>query len=108
MDYPAIRLTPGKQDLSKAGTQEGKTIPLLHEARPNEGGAWIIREKEKRELANRVIAERMGCPRCGLRRCVEGYGVEGNKVPVLRSQEDTRPRDIGTGTRECDSGKKGA
>ena len=70
--------------------------------------AWIIREKEKRELANRVIAERMGCPRCGLRRCVEGYGVEGNKVPVLRSQEDTRPRDIGTGTRECDSGKKGA
>ena len=50
--------------------------------------AWIIREKEKRELANRVIAERMGCSRCELRRCVEGYGVEGNKVPVLRSQED--------------------
>jgi len=69
--------------------------------------AWIIREKEKRELANRVIAERMGCPRCGLRRCVEGYGVEGNKVPVLRSQEDTRPRDIGTGTRECNPAKKG-
>src|SRR6266705_3282367 len=105
--YPAISIPPSKQDYSKVGMEQRKTIPRLHEARPGEGG--LDHQEEGETSTHQPCYRRQdgGVPGMGEEAVeeVQGRGEQGTRA--TEPGEETRPRDIGTGTSDCDPGKKG-